>query len=249
MGPEARARTGSAGGRTRTDLRGVILGVISDVHGNRPALEAVLADLGTVDALVCCGDLVGYYPDAAWVVDRVRALGARVVRGNHELMATGAVPVPPARAAYYRIAEARASLSAEQLAWLRALPAALRLEGAGASVEVRHASPWDEETYLYPDSDLSRVALPEGSFLVLGHTHHPMLRRAGAGHVANPGSVGQPRDWDPRAAWARLDTATGRWEQRRVPYAHASYQRRMEALGLDALAVALLGRARARERV
>jgi predicted phosphodiesterase len=224
----------------------VILGVISDVHGNRPALEAVLAALGSVDALVCCGDLVGYYPDVAWVVERVRALGALVVRGNHELMATGARPVPAERAAYYRIAEARAALSPDELAWLAGLPESLTLVQGGARVEVRHASPWDEETYLYPDSDLGRVDLPAGSFLLLGHTHHPMLRRAGGGTVANPGSVGQPRDWDPRAAFARLDTATGRWEQRRVAYDHLAYQRRMEGLGLDPLAVALLGRVRAR---
>jgi diadenosine tetraphosphatase ApaH/serine/threonine PP2A family protein phosphatase len=73
-----------------------------------------------------------------------------------------------------------------------------------------------------------------------------MRRAAGAGIVANPGSVGQPRDRDPRAAWALLDTATGRWEQRRVAYDHGAYQRRLEALGLDPLAIALLGRERAR---
>lgn len=224
----------------------MLLGVISDVHGNRPALEAVLADLGTLDALVCCGDLVGYYPDTAWVVERVRALGALTIRGNHELMATGAREVPAERAAYYRIADARRALDADALAWLAALPASRTLAEGGARVELRHASPWDEETYLYPDSDLGRVVLPEGAFLVLGHTHHPMVRRAGGGTVANPGSVGQPRDWDPRAAWARLDTATGRWEQRRVSYDHRAYQRRMEALGLDPLAVALLGRERPR---
>ena len=222
----------------------MILAVISDVHGNRPALEAVLADLGTVDALVCCGDLVGYYPDTAWVVERVRALGVITIRGNHELMATGAREVPAERAAYYRIAEARRALGADALAWLAALPAARTLAEGGVPVELRHASPWDEETYLYPDSDLGRVVVPEGGFLVLGHTHHPMARRAGGGTVANPGSVGQPRDRDPRAAWARLDTATGRWEQRRVAYDHRAYQRRMEALGLDPLAVALLGRER-----
>ena len=76
----------------------------------------------------------------------------------------------------------------------------MTIEADGLAVEVRHASPWDEDTYLYPDSDLSRVELAEGRWLLLGHTHYPMRRRAGGGVVANPGSVGQPRDWDPRAA-------------------------------------------------
>jgi predicted phosphodiesterase len=222
----------------------VILAIVSDLHGNLPALEAVLAEVGTADALVCCGDLVGYYPDAPEVVDRVRGLGARVVRGNHELMVTGAREVPPERAGYYAVAEARRALSREQLAWLAALPPALTLREGGAVVEVRHASPWDEDTYLYPDSDLGAVDLPEGRWLLLGHTHYPMLRRAGRGLVANPGSVGQPRDWDPRAAWARLDTATGRWEQRRVAYDHRAYQARLTERGVDPRAVALLGRER-----
>ncbi len=223
----------------------MVLAIISDLHGNLPALEAVLADLGTVDGVLCCGDLVGYYPDAPEVVERVRGLGARAVRGNHELMVTGAREVPPERARYYAIADARRALSADQLAWLAALPPSLALERDGLAVEVRHASPWDEETYLYPDSDLGRVGLREGTWLLLGHTHYPMRRPAGGGVVANPGSVGQPRDRDPRAAYAVLDTAAGRWEQRRVAYDHRTYQRRLETLGVDPRAIALLGRERA----
>jgi predicted phosphodiesterase len=221
------------------------LAVISDLHGNLPALEAVLADAGSVDAFVCCGDLVGYYPDVAQVVERVRGVGARSVRGNHELMVTGAVPVPPARAGYYGIELTRRALAAEQLAWLAALPPSLKLSCDGQEVEVRHASPWDEETYLYPDTPaLGAVALDAGSWLLLGHTHHPMLVRAGRGFVVNPGSVGQPRDWDPKAAYGVLDTAAGRWESRRVAYDHRRYQRRLERLGVDPRAVALLGRER-----
>jgi predicted phosphodiesterase len=222
----------------------VVLAILSDLHGNLPALEAVLADLGTADGVVCCGDLVGYYPEAPAVVDRIRGLGAVVVRGNHELMVTGARAVPPDRARYYATAAARRALSPDQLAWLAALPSSARLERDGLALEVRHASPWDEETYLYPDSDLGRVALAEGTWLLLGHTHYPMLRRVGGGFVANPGSVGQPRDRDPRAAYAVLDTASGRWEQRRVAYGHRAYQERLAALGVDEGAVALLGRER-----
>lgn len=222
------------------------LAVVSDVHGNLPALEAVLADMGSVDALVCCGDLVGYYPDVAEVVDRLLGLGARVVRGNHELMATGALPIPAERAGYYRIDWTRRALSREQLAWLAALPPGLELRHDGLRISVRHASPWDEATYLYPDSPaLARIALAEGQWLLLGHTHHPMRILAGEGTIVNPGSVGQPRDWNPRAAYGVLDTASGAWEQRRVRYDHGSYQRRLEELGCDARAVALLGRTRA----
>jgi predicted phosphodiesterase len=226
------------------------LAVVSDIHGNLPALEAVLADMGSVDGLLCCGDLVGYYPDVAEVVERLRALGAITVRGNHELMATGALPVPAERAGYYRIDWTRRVLSWDQLAWLAALPPSIELRRDGLTIEVRHASPWDEETYLYPDSAaLAGLSLPEGRWLFLGHTHHPMLVRAGGGAVANPGSVGQPRDWNPKAAYGVLDTASARWEQRRVGYDHPAYQRRLEEMGFDPRSVGLLGRVRVAQGV
>jgi predicted phosphodiesterase len=223
----------------------MILGVVSDVHGNLPALEAVLSDMGRVDALLGCGDFVGYYPDAAEVVDRLRRLDIHAVRGNHELMAAGVAPVPEERAGYYRIDRVREVLPVEALAWLRALPPSLVLPCDGLTIELRHASPWDEETYLHPDcAALERIELPADRWLFLGHTHHPMRVRRGAGWVVNPGSVGQPRDWDPRAAYGVLDTRARTWEQRRVAYDHRAYQRRLERLGWDARTIALLGRER-----
>jgi predicted phosphodiesterase len=220
--------------------------VISDVHGNLPALEAVLADLGTADALVACGDLVGFYPDAAPVVERLRGLGVQSVRGNHELMILGRLSVPPDRAGYYATEATRRALSPDQLAWLGALPASLERSWDGLAVEVRHATPWDDVTYLYADApEVGRVSLAEGRWLLLGHTHHPMRVRRGGGWIANPGSVGQPRDFDPRAAYAVLDTRAATWTPRRVAYDHRAYQRRLEREGWDARAIALLGRERA----
>jgi diadenosine tetraphosphatase ApaH/serine/threonine PP2A family protein phosphatase len=221
----------------------MILAIISDIHGNAPALDAVLGDLPSVDVLVCCGDAVGYYADAAEVVDRLRALRVAMVRGNHELMVCGLKPVLPERAAAYRTEWTRQALSAEQLRWLRALPATLDVNRDGLSIRVRHASPWDEDTRLLPDSPaLGRVDLAPDQWLVVGHTHYPMLVPRGAGWLANAGSVGQPRDWNPGAAYALLDTQTGEWEQRRVAYDHGAYQRRLEALGWESATVALLGR-------
>jgi predicted phosphodiesterase len=221
------------------------IAVVSDVHGNLPALEAVLADAGRFDALLCCGDLVGFYPEVAEVVDRLRAAGVQAVRGNHERMVLGELSFAPERAGYYAIDWTRRALRPDQLRWLAGLPAALQASSDGLALEVRHASPWDDLTYLYADRpELARIALPPDRWLLLGHTHHPMRVRRGAGWVLNPGSVGQPRDWDPRAAYAILDTAARAWVQRRVAYDHRAYQRRLAALGWDERAVALLGRRR-----
>lgn len=223
----------------------MLVAFLSDVHGNGAALDAVLADLPPVDALLCAGDLVGYYPDAPAVVDRLRALGARAVRGNHDLMVCGRRPVPADRAPLYRTAWTRRVLSPDQLAWLDALPPSLELTTDGVRITLRHASPWDEETYVYPDSAaLPTIELGAGHWMILGHTHYPMLARCGAGWLANPGSVGQPRDWDPRAAYALLDTQTGDWRQCRVEYDHPAYQRRLEALGWERQTIELLSRTR-----
>lgn len=223
----------------------MIAAVLADVHGNLAALEAVLADLPSIDRLICCGDLVGYYPDAPQVVDRLRALDVRAVRGNHELMVCGRRSVPADRAHYYRAEWTREALSRDQLAWLDALPPSVVMLREGLCLRIRHASPWDEDSYLYPDSPaLHRIHLAAGTSLLLGHTHYPMRIRRGQGWVINPGAVGQPRDWDPRAAYGILDMRTGGWEQRRVTYDHRAYQRRLESLGWDPGTIALLGRQR-----
>jgi putative phosphoesterase len=224
----------------------VTIAVLADIHGNAAALRAVLADLPSVDEIVCCGDLVGYYPEPAEVVDRMRRLAVRCIRGNHELMTCGKQVVPPERVTFYRIDQTRAALSREQLEWLCALPAEHEMLRQGLTIRLRHASPWDEQTYLYPDSPaVDRIELSEGTWLIVGHTHYPMQLRRGEGWLVNPGSVGQPRDWDPRAAYALLDPQTGEWRQRRVAYDHAAYQRRLQALGWHPHAIALLGRIRA----
>lgn len=223
----------------------MIVAVLADIHGNGPALRAVLDHLPSVDLIVCAGDAVGYYPDAAEVVDRLRALAVPMVRGNHELMVCGRRDIPPERATAYRSEWTRHALSAEQLRWLDALPPTLEFAWDDLRVRVRHASPWDEETYVYPDSPrLPTIELHASEWLILGHTHYPMLARGTQGWVANPGSVGQPRDWNPRAAYALLDTARGEWRQVRVDYDVAAYQRRLESLSWDAQPIAVLSRVR-----
>ncbi|NIQ58347.1 MAG: hypothetical protein GWN71_34910, partial [Gammaproteobacteria bacterium] len=205
----------------------------------------VLADLPSVDAIICCGDLVGYYPEPDLVVDRIRELGVPCVRGNHELMVVGAVEADPEQRPRYRIDWTRERLGPDRIRWLRALPRSMELSWDGLAIQVRHASPWDETTYLYPDSPrLEEIRLAEHEWLVVGHTHYPLHRRCGSGFLVNPGSVGQPRDWDPRAAYGLLDTRTGRWRQRRVPYDHAAYQRRLAAMDWHPQTIALLGRTR-----
>lgn len=221
------------------------LALIADIHANLPALEAVLAQMPPVDHLICVGDFVGYYNEPNKVCERLRALSPIAVRGNHDAYVIGALEPDPSKRAAYRTDWTKEQLSPDNMTYLRALPTEQRLAFEGKSIMVRHASPWDEETYLYPDSPrLSEIELEEGAVLVLGHTHRPMVHRAGKGLIVNPGSVGQPRDWNPLASFAILDVPSLQVEIRRVAYDVSGLQRQLRGAHWDAGAVSILSRSK-----
>jgi predicted phosphodiesterase len=168
-----------------------------------------------------------------------------VVRGNHDAYVVGHRQPDPNQASAYRTEWTRSQLSDSHRRWLAALPVELRFAWDGLSVIVRHASPWDEETYLYADSPaLAQLDVQANELLVLGHTHRPMLVQAGDGRLLNPGSVGQPRDWNPKASYALVETGTKHVEVRRVSYDVAGFQARLEALGWNRELIDILGRQR-----
>jgi putative phosphoesterase len=188
--------------------------VISDLHANWPALEAVVA-AESFDRLFVVGDLVSYGPHPREVVDFVRDRATLVVRGNHDNALTLGVDCRCAPSSK-PLAEAtravhRTLLSAEQREWLGRLPfTALAREG-GHTYYAVHASPRNHlfrYTLIPAASDehvRKQVSNVRADYVLLGHTHFPMLRRAGRRFVVNPGSVGQPRDGDPRAAYAVIE--------------------------------------------
>ena len=209
----------------------VRIAVLSDIHGNFPALQAVFEDIEAIDAILCCGDLVGYYPDINETCTFMRKLNVSLVRGNHDAFVSGFLEPDPLKAAAYRTEWARAHLRPEHLRWLRSLPVEICCEWDGIIIRLRHANPWNESLYIYPDSDLTGIELKENEILVLGHTHRPMLVNAGRGKILNPGSVGQPRDGNPRASFAILDTRTRQIDIVRKAYDVKGFQRRLEAMG------------------
>lgn len=219
--------------------------LIADIHANLPALEVVLADMPAVDHVCCLGDIVGYYIDFNAVCARLRALDISVIRGNHDAYVTGALEPAPQHAAAYRTAWTRGRLEPSHLDWLRGLPTTAQLFCEGVTLTLRHANPSDEERYLYPDSALlDELQLPAGSILAVGHTHRPMVRRVGDGLLVNPGSVGQPRDWNPLASYAVLDLPSGDFSVRRVAYDVEGYQRELVAHGLPQKSIDILSRKR-----
>ena len=216
--------------------------LLSDIHANLPAFHAVLDDLPQVDSVVCLGDVVGYYADPNEVCDLLIKRQIVTIRGNHDAYVLGELTPRANRDAAYRTSWTREILTPKNVTWLRSLPTGMHFRWGRFDVQLRHATPWDEEGYLYPDSDLNQITLAPDQLLAVGHTHWPMLRQCGQGLVLNPGSVGQPRDCNPKAAYAILDADSGSVDFRRVTYDVGDLQRRLQQIGWDPDSVAVLSR-------
>lgn len=201
---------------TRADQPGAMrVGVIADIHANLPALEAVLEDLPAVDVLVCAGDVIGYNPWPGECVDVLVDRGVHTVMGNHDRMLVTGGNFVGNRMARAGIDHAREVLTDDQRAWLAGLPPERRL--FDGRLHLVHGHPDDPDRYTYPD-EFGPDLLGTEAVLVLGHTHLQAYDVSPAGVVLNPGSVGQPRDGDPRAAYAVLDLDGPTVDAGRVPY-------------------------------
>jgi len=224
--------------------------VLSDIHSNLTALDAVLAAASPVDAIWHLGDVVGYGPDPDGVVRRLVEVGAVGVRGNHDAAAAGGSEIEWFNTDARRAMEwTRTVISAPTVAWLRDLPERLTVE----SCELVHGSPrepiWEYVTSVpVARANLAVLGSPTG---LNGHTHIPIafveddgrIDVVGPGHgselelrgrhaLLNPGSVGQPRDGDPEASYAIFDPGEGRISWHRVAYDIGAVQEAMRSVGL-----------------
>jgi putative phosphoesterase len=191
------------------------VGVISDIHGNQVAFEAVLDDMPDVDAYLCAGDVVGYGPWPGECVETVRDLDAPTVMGNHDRAVAKATGFAFNSMASAGVAYARDHCTDEQIDWLDSLPVSLR--AFDDRVKVVHGHPDDPDRYTYP-AMFDRDLLGDEDVLVMGHTHVQASKVYDEGIVMNPGSVGQPRDGDPRAAYAVLHLDSMTVDDHRVEY-------------------------------
>lgn len=205
------------------------IGCIADVHGNLPALDAVLSDMPAVEQLVCAGDVVGYNPWPAACVATIRDRGVPTVQGNHDRAVAADTGFAFNPAASAGVDHARRTLDADALEWLASLPPTRTV--ADGTVRIAHGHPADPNRYTYPDA-FSESMLGVESLLVLGHTHVQGFRSFDSGIICNPGSVGQPRDGDPRAAYTIVDLEKGTVDERRVSYDIDAVAAEIENAGL-----------------
>ncbi|MFB6253854.1 MAG: metallophosphoesterase [Halobacteriaceae archaeon] len=192
------------------------IGIISDIHANKIALDAVFDHMpADLDHILCAGDIVGYNPWPSECVKVIRDKNIPTVMGNHDRMVISNRNFrgnPMARAG---IDHAREELSTEQQDWLESLPNE-RTEMDG-QVKIVHGHPDDPNYYTYPE-EFSPDLLANERVLIMGHTHVQHHEKYDNGIVMNPGSVGQPRDHNPDAAYAVLDLNAMTVQEHRVSY-------------------------------
>lgn len=227
--------------------------VITDIHANIEALDVCLADAESsgYNKVLVLGDIVGYGPDPNAVIDRVIALNpAAIVRGNHDKIAFGLQEAEGFNASARAAAQwTFTSLTPEHRDWLKKLPQGPTT--VDDCVEICHGSPTDEDEYIFDELDARRALGSSTQRLCLfGHTHVAIAFKltdrsigtaptgdtfeieADSKYLVNPGSVGQPRDNDPRAAYLIYDAGAQRIERYRLEYPVGQTQAKMASAGL-----------------
>lgn len=228
--------------------------VISDIHANLEALEAVLAVKIQYDHVLVLGDLVGYGADPNAVIELVRALpSATLIRGNHDKVGSGLENVEGFNhLARQAIEWTAAALTPANREWLAALPQGPVI--IDSLIEICHGTPFDEDVYVFDDLDALRaLRAARRPVCLYGHTHVPAafrledeLQTVGplrgiqvkltldedVRYLVNCGAVGQPRDGDPQAAYGIADTDARTLDIRRVAYDLATAQAKIIASGL-----------------
>jgi putative phosphoesterase len=214
------------------------IAIVSDIHGNLAALDAVLADLRprSVDAVYCLGDLVGYAAHPNEVTERIRAQGIPTIMGNYDdgvgfdRDECGCAYTNPVDKALgdQSLTWTKATVTAENKAYLRTLVSEIRFDANGRRVLLVHGSPRRINEYLFEDRPISSfqrlAASSNADIIVFGHTHKPYTKLVDDVLFVNVGSVGKPKGGDWRACYIVLDTSdqANPVEFIRVPYDVAS---------------------------
>jgi putative phosphoesterase len=190
------------------------IGIVSDIHADPKALRRTLDAMPSVDRLLCAGDAISEYRFCPETVDILQRAQVQCIQGNHEwVLFGGGNP--------HYLQKCQAQFAPELLAVLADAPSSLTFAAAGANVLMVHASPWPPyNEYILPNNpNLPRFAELSYDFVILGHTHIPMVYHANGVTVINPGSCSQSRHDDKRGSYAVLDL-----EQRTVDIYRLSLQ-------------------------
>ena len=205
------------------------IAILSDIHGNLPALQAVLEDAKKhrLDHYFILGDLIGYYYDNKRVIDILNEIPASIILGNHELLFLKCLEDKVARLNYKKkygssIEIALREFDDDHIDWIRKLPEQDIIKVDKKLVQLSHGSPWSIDQYVYVDSDpcvFKRLVTCRADIIMLGHTHYPLFKKLEKDKIlVNPGSVGQARDKGGFASWCIYDDRSRDFQFQRTPY-------------------------------
>lgn len=208
--------------------------LLSDVHGNLPALETCLGAVRALrcERILCLGDTFGYFQSGAACFDVLRHAGAEIMLGNHEAMLLRRIQSTPERELVYQLEAERSRLSPEMRDTLERLLPYREIVLDKRRLLLVHGAPWDPlGGYVFPDTNLAPLAALSYDFIFMGHTHRPFVRTEANTCVVNVGSCGLPRDIGSNACFAVYDSDRGQVElirpaldtdlvRRTYPHAH-----------------------------
>tara|TARA_B100000212_G_scaffold45845_1_gene29611 strand:+ start:28605 stop:29288 length:684 start_codon:yes stop_codon:yes gene_type:complete len=222
------------------------IGVISDIHSNLFYFKEVLNTLKeqSLDSIYCLGDLVGYYDQPNDVINLLRENNIICIKGNHDKYLINELSFDKDRDVFYRISEQRQEVSQNNKDYLKSLPDCLDIEILDKRFFMTHSLPSDTETYLNDINQLDREFLKDFDYYLYGHTHRCNLQYHYGTCVLNPGSVGQPRDYNASPSYAVIDLSRETISTYRVPVDTETYITKLGDLNLDERVVNNLRRGR-----
>ncbi len=222
------------------------IGLISDIHSNIYALKSVLKKLVGMDLILCAGDITGYYPFVNEVFQELEDHNVIFIKGNHDAYLCGDKIKDLNTIELKSFEYTRNHIASINLDRLRTTSLHYELTIDGFKLVMVHGSPWDKlEEYVYPDyPSFERFKEIDADVIILGHTHYPMIKQIGEKLIINPGSCGQPRDYNPRAAFAIFDTLAKSAIIKRVQYNVKRLCGIVRELGFDDKLIEILQRSR-----
>jgi putative phosphoesterase len=210
------------------------IGLIADIHANAVALEAVLKKMGAVDAIICAGDIVGYYPYPNETIELLKKYHVKCIMGEHDkAVVTGDTEWFNGVTADTLKWTVR-HLKKENLEYLKSLPDHIDCDG----MTVYHGNPGSMKDIVFeyePEKMCGIFDTVEHRVFTFGHTHVPVIKECGDKTILNPGSVGQPRDGNNQASYAIWDTEKHTFDIERVEYDLKQVQAKIIAEGLPEL--------------
>jgi putative phosphoesterase len=216
------------------------IGIISDIHSNIYGLRAVLTEMDA-DKIICAGDITGYYTFVNEVFEELDKNRVEYIRGNWDnfLSETCQKNLIRDRSVRYTLD----TIMPKHLEALKKASGKLNLELGGLTIKVHHASPCGAGERIYPDYEgFEKFDELGADVVVLGHTHYPIIKDTGRTLIINPGSCGQPRDYDSRASYAVLDTDTRTAEIKRVKYDYEKVIEEIRKKNMDQTLIDVLKR-------